>query len=121
MEVTLLEHVAVNVSNLNASKRFYGEELGLKELPRPQFDFDGAWYALSPTQQLHLIEDAKLVPSSNRQNHHFAFQVKDMEQVKSELQTNGVKIAMGPVTRPDGVTQIFVADPDGYIIELSNT
>lgn len=120
MQVEALNHVAVNVSSLAVSKRFYGETLGLKELPRPKFDFDGAWYQLGPGQELHLIVDPKLTASRNRHNHHFALQVKDVAAAQSELQARGQPLAMGPITRPDGVTQIFLADPDGYIVEISN-
>lgn len=121
MDIMSLEHAALNVSNLEASRRFYSEALGLREIPRPNFDFGGIWYGIGANQQLHLIEDAELAAQSNRQNHHFALQVRDIDAVKAELDRKGVKIAMGPAKRPDGVTQIFIIDPDGYVIELSNT
>lgn len=120
MQVEALNHVAVNVSNLEKSKRFYGQALGLPELPRPKFDFDGAWYRVGNGQELHLIVDPALAASRNRQNHHFALQVKDVATAQSELQARGQQLALGPITRPDGVTQIFLADPDGYIVEISN-
>lgn len=121
MEILSLEHVAVNVSDLEASIKFYRDGLGLKEMDRPDFDFNGAWFELGGSQQLHLIEQADLAFVSNRINHHFALQVNDINGVKATLEHNSVKIAMGPTKRPDGVTQIFVTDPDGYVIEFSNT
>ena len=30
----------------------------------------------------------------------------------------GVEIVDGPKQRPDGATQVFIRDPDGYLIEL---
>src|SRR4051812_28325985 len=50
-----LHHVAVPVTDLARAKRFYGEVVGLRELPRPPFDFAGAWYAVNEDQQLHLV------------------------------------------------------------------
>ena len=120
MEILSLEHAAVNVSNLERSKRFYGEGLGLKEIARPDFDFHGAWYGIGENQQLHLLEEKDLVRLDHRQNHHFALQVKDIDATKKALEDRGVRIVMGPMERPDGVTQIFIMDPDGYLIELSN-
>jgi len=120
MQVEALNHVAVNVSDLSKSKGFYGETLGLKEIDRPKFEFDGAWYRLGNDQELHLLVDPNLAASKNRLNHHFALQVSDVAAAQTELESRGQKLAMGPVKQPDGVTQIFVADPDGYIIEISN-
>ena len=38
-----LHHVSLVVQDLARAKAFYGDVLGLQELPRPPFDFDGAW------------------------------------------------------------------------------
>ena len=42
------------LSTVPSVQVFYGTVLGLRELPRPAFDFEGTWYALSD-RQLHLI------------------------------------------------------------------
>ena len=39
-----LHHVAVAVTDLDRARRFYAGVLGLKEIARPAFSFDGAWY-----------------------------------------------------------------------------
>jgi len=120
MKIKSLEHAAINVKDLEASRKFYSEGLGLKEIDRPNFDFKGIWYGIGEHQQLHLLEEPGLAPSKNRQNHHFALQVADITEAEKELKSRDVKIVMGPMDRPDGVTQIFVVDPDGYVIEISN-
>ena len=38
-----LSHVSVTVSDLGKARRFYGEFLGLVEIPRPDFGFPGVW------------------------------------------------------------------------------
>ncbi len=43
IRVTGLHHVAVTVTDLDRARRFYSDVLGLVELPRPPFDFGGAW------------------------------------------------------------------------------
>lgn len=119
MDILALDHAAVNVSNLEASKDFYSNKLGLEEMARPDFDFGGAWYKIGGDQQLHLIVQDDLQPAKSRINHHFAFRVQDVAATRKELESRGAKIVMAN-DRPDGVKQIFVADPDGYIIEFSN-
>ena len=44
LELEILHHVAVSVSDLARAKEFYGNVLGLEEIARPAFPFDGAWY-----------------------------------------------------------------------------
>ncbi len=116
MEIEELNHVAIYVKDVALSIRFYGEVLELAPLPRPAFNFPGAWFRLGASQELHLI--------GNRQEdlvflkrHHFALKVKSAREAEAFLQRKGVAFT-GPKPRPDGAMQIFLQDPDGYFIEL---
>ena len=111
-----LNHVMIRVRDLEVSIHFYGEIFGLPRLPRPAFDFPGAWFALGK-QELHLIGDASL-PAMSHAHHHFALWVDDPVAARRELEQRGWTKLRGPAPRPDGVTQVFVTDPDGYVIEL---
>jgi len=49
-----LHHVSFAVSDLEASRRFYGDLLGLREISRPDLPFPGASYAIGGAQ-VHLV------------------------------------------------------------------
>jgi len=49
---------------------------------------------------------------------HFAFEVADLEAAREELLRAGIPILGGPMPRGDGVMQLYIQDPDGYLIEL---
>jgi len=55
MKIQTIHHVSLNVTDLERSRRFYREILGLEEIARPPFDFPGAWFGVAGGQQLHLI------------------------------------------------------------------
>jgi catechol 2,3-dioxygenase-like lactoylglutathione lyase family enzyme len=112
-----LNHVALNVCDLEKACRFYGEVVALPVLERPAFSFGGAWYALG-SQELHLIEAAKTTADPERHKFHFALRVDDLTEAKHELEQRGVNNISGPAPRPDGVYQIFFQDPDGNVIEM---
>ena len=55
---TGIHHLGLIVADLERSRRFYGEALGLEEVPRPaNFTFLGAWFSLGDTE-IHLLAEA---------------------------------------------------------------
>jgi catechol 2,3-dioxygenase-like lactoylglutathione lyase family enzyme len=123
IEVEALHHVSLTVRNLEKAKHFYSNILCLKEIERPNFDFSGAWYELTPFQQLHLIvypaaqtfrEDKSLSSDEG----HFALRVKDYHKTLKWLKTHDIKTLEKP-NSISGFAQIFCADPDGNLIELN--
>ena len=43
MVIDGLDHITLKVADLNASRRFYVDVIGLREGDRPPFDSPGAW------------------------------------------------------------------------------
>jgi len=118
MKIRELNHVALHVADLEASRRFYGELLGLEEIARPAFKFPGAWYRYGVHQELHLIVDAELTGPRGTGTHH-ALEVDSIEAAAAHLQKVGIAFR-GVNNRPDGAQQIFFQDPDGHTIELTS-
>ena len=118
MTIIELNHVALFVADVERSARFYRDGLGLALLPRPDFDFPGAWFRLGAQQELHLIGGRLKGPADDSsRGGHFALQVADVPGVAAELKAKGIGFR-GPGRRPDGALQIFLEDPDGHVVEL---
>jgi catechol 2,3-dioxygenase-like lactoylglutathione lyase family enzyme len=123
-----LQHLGLVVSDLDRSRRFYADALGLEEVPRPStFTFAGAWFRLGGTE-LHLLAEADTTGGAGQGDpgagatrgltQHVAFEVEDLDAACALLAAHGVPLTGGPMPRGDGVTQVFFRDPDGYVLEL---
>ncbi len=99
-------------------REFYGQILGMTELPRPELPVPGAWYECQGVQ-VHLIGHSDAMANVPGVGPHIALQVEDLEQAKQELTTRGIEfkeIAPPPSMRANPV--LFVRDPDGNVVEL---
>jgi glyoxylase I family protein len=116
MELRKLLHAGLLITDLERSKQFYSGVLGLREKPRPDFDFPGAWYDLGECE-LHLIGTMEPLPPADARpsrDFHVSFLIEDFEGTKQALRKAGVGFREGS----SGLAQIFVRDPDGNLIEL---
>ncbi len=88
----------------------------MPRLSRPNFGFGGAWFALGK-QELHLIVDAAR-RGNEAASTHFALHVADAQVARDYLLSQNVREVSILVSRPDGATQVFFADPDGHRLEM---
>ena len=117
METRELNHVAIHVEDVEKSIVFYRDVMGFEPLPRPAFDFPGAWFRLGQVQELHIIGDRTDPVHSHNRGDHYALEVDSIRDAESELIAKGAAFRE-PKQRPDGAWQIFLKDPDGHVIEL---
>jgi catechol 2,3-dioxygenase-like lactoylglutathione lyase family enzyme len=130
MNISKADHMALLVADVERSRRFYTQVLDMQEIPRPKnFDFPGAWLS-NDNFQIHLIGEqsegrAKQVHPGYHVDElalgrgtHVAFEVDDLEAAMQHLHAQGVEIVGGPRPRGDGVQQLYICDPDGYVVEL---
>ena len=111
--ITQIDHVSVIVTDVERSRRFYRDLLGLKEIAKPKtFDFVVLWFDLG-NQQLHLLHKERAVAISPR---HFALRVADCAAARAYFRVNGTP--MQETTPIPGADRFFISDPDGNRIEI---
>lgn len=132
MPITELNHYLLVARNLEKTKKFYEDVLGLKiARERPAFGFPGYWLKAGPNICVHLasqapnrIRDQFLLKKHPRGTKgsgsvdHIAFLAEKPEQVRKRIQQHGVQ--MHYRSFPDAkLFQIFLRDPDDVTIELN--
>jgi catechol 2,3-dioxygenase-like lactoylglutathione lyase family enzyme len=118
-----LHHVSVCVSDLDRARHFYGQVLGLRELPRPDLGFPGAWYAVGGSQELHLIvhppsRTMRGTSAIDGRDGHFAFRVANYDDTLARLRASGIAVIESPHNATPW-SQIYVTDPDGNVLEFN--
>jgi len=110
---THLDHCSILITDVERSRRFYGELLGLREIAYPKtFDFTVVWYDLG-NQHLHLLLKDRPDTISPR---HFALRVADVAAARDYFRQKGVPF--DETTTIPGADRFFIRDPDGNRIEI---
>ena len=108
-----LDHCSVIITDVERSRRFYRDVLGLKEIHKPRtFDFVVLWFDLG-NQHVHLLLKDKPDTISAR---HFALRVSDASAARAYFRQGGVPVQ--ETTPIPGADRFFIHDPDGNRIEI---
>jgi glyoxylase I family protein len=113
LTVEQIDHCSVVITDVDRSRRFYRDLLGLKEINKPRtFDFVVLWFDLG-NDMLHLLLKDQAESISPR---HFALRVGDAKAARRHFQQHGVPTS--ETTPIPGADRFFIQDPDGNRIEI---
>jgi catechol 2,3-dioxygenase-like lactoylglutathione lyase family enzyme len=114
-DIPRVDHIRIEVSNMNASVAFYRDMIGLRvKSVSPEFSWLEAGnmsLALSAAASPWQKEDR---PGLGMYPH---FEAADVEGVAARCKAAGYRIVQEPIQH-DRFTEAFVADPDGYVWAL---
>jgi len=114
-----MNHFTVIAQDPQETLDFYTGLLGLKEGPRPELGFAGAWlYAEEETHAiLHLYFDRPVPTQRAGVIDHMAFSGRDLKAVKARFDERGLKYDLRRQVGA-GTWQLFTFDPNGAKVEL---
>lgn len=129
MPLGRLQHFTIEPQDLERTRDFYVDVLGLEVGERPPLDFPGYWLYSGGVATVHLMGTRKpregiVVRGTERKYEdtgrldHIAFAASDVAGVRNRLEAKGVEFRESIVPRT-GDTQFFLYDPDGIGVELN--
>jgi len=114
LSVTGLDHASVIITDVERSRAFYRDVLGLREVPPPHtFDFVVLWFELGDGRYVHLLLKPQPDTISGR---HFALHVADAVAARDHFRRLGVPT--DETVRIPNADRFFIRDPDGNRIEI---
>jgi catechol 2,3-dioxygenase-like lactoylglutathione lyase family enzyme len=124
MEVERLDHLVLTVRDIEATCAFYVNVMGMEEIThgegRKALVFGKTKINLHPYG--HEYEPKAKQPTPGSADLCFITRAA-MGEVIAHIQSVGLKIEEGPVKRTGALgemTSVYVRDPDGNLIEVSN-
>ena len=131
IQIIELDHIVLNVGDIDRSLKFYTDVLGLKgerveEFRAGKVSFpsvrinDQTIIDLFPRKE---SEAQPAVARDNRNLNHFCLVVgtEDFSSIVDYLSANDVKVHQGPVSRwgaQGRATSVYFSDPDGNEVEI---
>lgn len=135
MIIQKLAHYSIRTIDLNASRKFYENIMGMREGYRPPFKFPGIWFYLNEDESdfgvVHIIGIDQNDPSGLQEYlgdkndlegtgtvDHIAFISIGLDQFYKRLKAENWTWIDRTVPSL-GLHQVFVTDPSGVVIEMN--
>jgi predicted enzyme related to lactoylglutathione lyase len=117
--VSAISELVLEVSDLEAARRFYRDVLGFEETLYGEGAEGRYWYLVGKTARLGLwTEQIGLAGGRGGAHVHYAFSVPDraIDDLKARIEGAGGEVE-GPIQLGPG-RAIYVTDPDGNVVEF---
>jgi len=117
MGISGMNHFNILTDDVDATVHFYCDLLGLRNGPRPDFNFPGAWLYQGDAPILHVSGGRTRADLKPGVIDHMAFSAKDLKGTLQRLEAAGFHgVCQKQIMT--GIWQVFVNDPNGARVEL---
>ena len=122
-----LNHYTIKVRDLERTKDFYRDIVGLTVGDRPPLNFPGYWLYCGDIPTVHLIgyraidpliADGPTYPAPTGRLDHIAFACEGLKEMRANLDARNITYDERVLPRLN-MTQLFYLDPDGIAVECN--
>ena len=118
MPITALNHVNIITDDLDATRKFYADVIGLIDGDRPSFQFPGAWLYIADEAVIHLVGVDDQPDEGTGTIDHVAFEANGINDMVAMLEGREIPFNVRDVPGRE-IRQVFLHDPNGVKIELN--
>jgi catechol 2,3-dioxygenase-like lactoylglutathione lyase family enzyme len=127
--LTALEHCTIRTTNLDETRQFFENVLGLQQGPRPPLKMPGFWLYVGETPVIHLMEigknyDKDPFDQALQQEEgsgaldHIAFRGQNLKAFLQKLEDHHIEYRHASIPEI-ALEQVFVKEPNGIMLELN--
>lgn len=112
-------HIGLRTANLEASRNFYGHELGYQEpftVDKPSGGLMLTYFKVNDHQYIEVFPE--LTNDTGERLSHIAFETTDIQQLRDYLAGKGLKVPGTLNKGLDGNISFMIDDPDGHRVEF---
>jgi catechol 2,3-dioxygenase-like lactoylglutathione lyase family enzyme len=117
MAIVGMNHFTVLTDDLDKTRDFYINVLGLQDGYRPPLGFPGAWLYSGGQAVLHIIAGRGLPEPRSGVIDHMAFSARGLPAVVAKLRERGIEYDLRRQSE-SRTWQLFCFDPSGARVEL---
>jgi catechol 2,3-dioxygenase-like lactoylglutathione lyase family enzyme len=131
MALNGMQHVLVIAQDMDVTRDFYRDVLGLEVGERPPLPFPGHWLYVGDVACIHIAQRDSYAahaatlgarvsaePDGAGPIDHVAFSATGYDEIVARLEHHGVAAIRNSIPAI-GLRQLFVRDPDGVQIEIN--
>ena len=112
------DHFTIVTDQLEATRAFYVDLLGMRKGPRPPFPVPGLWLYVQDRPVLHVVEVNQMPMPRRGALDHLAYWAEGLTDTIASLRSHSVNLRL--IRSPGAIRtwQLFFNDPNGIEIEL---
>ena len=112
------DHFTIVTDQLEATRAFYVDLLGMREGPRPAFPVPGLWLYVHDQPVLHVVVVESMPTPRRGALDHMAYWAEGLADTVASLRSHEVSLRLIRAPGANRTWQLFFNDPNGVEVEL---
>lgn len=112
------DHFTIVTDQLDVTRAFYVDLLGMREGPRPAFPVPGLWLYANDRPVLHVVAVERMPTPRRGALDHMAYWAEGLADTVASLRSHEVSLRLIRAPGANRTWQLFFNDPNGVEVEL---